>query len=223
MRLGKIQGRWMVITGIVIIAILIFAVLPQIAPRNHNQTICSISDMETKAQDIMDDGTLISYTLYSDNEKTVSVYLQKAEIYGENNRMSYVIYHSDDKDILLQGASLSLPEYVFCDDDFIYICGRTTAFSTTEGINVTRYRCTEDCVVIENAINEKSLSDGYYIYQDETNEALVSIMPTAQDGMGRIYFEKVERSEINATEVIGSKVSKVTFINNKGIFVLDVR
>lgn len=204
-----------------IILVLGGVVLLQNALGENEETVYSLSDMETKAQDVMNDGTLSSFLLSSDNEKDVSVYLQKAEIYGTSNRMSYVIYHLKDKDILLQDASLSLPEYVIYNDGFIYICGRTTAFSTVEGINITRYRITEDCVVIENAIDGKSLNDRYYVYQDEDNETLVSIIPKVQDGMGRIYFEKVEETTITATEVIGSVVSNTTFeINSRGKFAL---
>lgn len=215
MRLGKSQ-----IYIISSILILIFVLSVPFTRKAHEQTVYPLSTMETKAQEVMGDGTLLSYPLYQDNEKAVFIYRQDPEQYGESNSLSYAVYHVSGRDILLQDASLSLPEAVIFGGDSVYICGKTTAFSTVEGINITRYRCTADRVNVENAIDVQSLGDNYHSYQDEYNKSLVSIVPASQDGMGRISFETVEQTAITATEITDSATSTVTFINHNGKFVL---
>lgn len=221
LRTGAHPRPRIAISGILILLLLLlFAVVLPAAQRYQQQTVYPLSTRETKAQEVMGDGTLLSYPLYQDNEKAVFVYRQDPEQYGESNSLSYAVCHVNGRDILLQDASLSLPEAVIFDGDSVYICGRTTAFSTVEGINITRYRCTADRVNVENAIDVQSLGDNYHSYQDEYNKSLVSIVPASQDGMGRISFKTVEQTAITATEITDSATSTVTFINHNGKFVL---
>ncbi len=135
---------------------------------------------------------VIEHPLYSDDNISIIAYSQSPEKYGISNSKTWVIAHVDDKDIVLQKESLSMPIFAVPFKESFYIFGETRSFSTVSGINITKYTIADDQVLIENAIDADSLTEDFYLYKDELNQELCSIIPKAEDGMGRAYFQEIK-------------------------------
>ena len=56
------------------------------------------------------------------------------------------------------------------------------------GISITKYNFWKNQLIVENAIDIPSVRNKFFIYQDELNRDVFSIIPKLGDGMGRMYF-----------------------------------
>ena len=208
------------ILGFVLFLLLVILFAQQ---RNSaGQISYSLEDLERKGLEVASNVELISYPLLEDEGGTFVIYSQSPDTYGISNSTTWVIYKTSDENILVQDASLSRPLFIVSNNDSIYIFGETTAFASITGINITRYTIAENQLIIENAISEYSLGSDFYVYQDEINKDLFSVMPVAEDGMGRMYFDEIEdeaRLKINVVD--GSKEYPIIFeLNDAGQYIM---
>lgn len=182
----------------------------------------SLEELEAKAQGPEQDASLLSYPLLEDERGSLVVYTQPPELYGASSCAAWVVYQTGGRDILLQDASLSRPVSAAFLDDSIYIFGVSTAFATTAGINITKYTLTEDQLSVENAIDGSSLGAAFCVYQDELNEALCSVMPVVEDGMGRMYYGEIEdAASLTAYVADGGGEHAVTLtLSRSGTYIL---
>lgn len=204
---------------IVLAVILAFVLAPE--KSGAHQRVYPLGDREGAYGHLYEDGVQV-LPLEGDESGSITVYTQSPEFSGASSRLTWVSYHEDGRGTLLQDRSYSMPFYCAFVDDTIYIFGQTTGFSTVSGINITKYTITEDQLVIENAVEEGSIGARFYVYQDEMNDDLTSILPVTED-TGYLYFDEItDLANISATVIDGTTESKISFVlNSSGRYTLQ--
>lgn len=175
-----------------------------------------LSERKEMCAAIQNDDSLTKHILQDSNERILTVYTQRVEDYGTSGCETWVLLETEDEEIVLQDGGCSIPVDFFVEGNTLYVFGCSTAFSTVSGINITKYTIEEQVLKIDDAIDSKSVSNEFFLYQDELNPDLFSILPSTGSGMGHIYFNKIEdASTIPVTVTDGEKESTYEFTRDQ--------
>lgn len=72
------------------------------------------------------------------------------------------------------------------------------------GISITKYNFWKNQLIVENAIDISSVRNKFFIYQDELNRDVFSIIPKLGDGMGRMYFNAIDNAAVVSAMIVDS-------------------
>ena len=187
------------------IVLVLFPIFTWVITGHHVQrSVYPLCVMEEEGRKIAQDASLTA-TLLLDNEiGQFLVYSQSQEEYGTSNYATWVLCKKAERYILLQNASVSSPISIMVLEDDIYIFGISTAFATMSGISITKYNFWKNQLIVENAIDISSVRNKFFIYQDELNRDVFSIIPKLGDGMGRMYFNAIDNAAVVSAMIVDS-------------------